>query len=156
MEEYLSSRGVRYAISTQQVLAFSGNETRLHRRHGPLLLRLLKACSEIKCSMPCRSASSTSFRKPCTLCSKSQPILVKCQIDSTGSRQLVCPGKCWKFVSGGTVDAAGHQDEFPYYRSGSVLKNKHELVSAKMKKKTRGQHEVRPLGQAVRRIPRSE
>jgi hypothetical protein len=38
-------------------------------------------------------------------------------------------------VSGGTVDAAGHQDGFPYYRSGSMWKNKHELVSPKMKKK---------------------
>ena len=84
--------------------------------------------------MSSRSASPTSFRKPCTLCSKPQPVLVRCQIDASGTWHLVCPGKCWTSVSGGTIDAAGHRDEFPYYRYGGMWKNKHEMVSAKKPK----------------------
>lgn len=38
-------------------------------------------------------------------------------------------------MSGGTVEAAGHRDEFPHYRYGGMWKNKHEFVSAKMPKK---------------------
>ena len=91
--------------------------------------------SQLIRKMPSRSASPTSFRKPCTLCSKPQPVLVRCKIDSTGTWHLVCPGKCWKSVSGGTIDAAGHKDEFPHYIYGGMWKNKHELVSAKKPKR---------------------
>ena len=79
-----------------------------------------------------------SFRKPCTLCQTSRPVLVRCQIDETRTWHMVCPGKCWKSVSGGEVDARGHEDEFPFYRYGGMWKNKHEPVSAKMKTKERG------------------
>lgn len=87
--------------------------------------------------MPSRSASPTSFRKSCTLCSQPQPVLVRCQIDATGAWHFVCPGHCWRSVSGGTIDAAGHRDEFPHYRYGGMYKNKHELVSAKKPKPKR-------------------
>ena len=59
---------------------------------------------------------------------------MRCQIDASGTWHLVCPGKCWTSVSGGTIDAAGHRDEFPYYRYGGMWKNKHEMVSAKKPK----------------------
>jgi len=96
---------------------------------------ILRSPSQITITMPSRSASPTSFRKPCSLCSTPQPVLVRCQIDSSGTWHLVCPGKCWKSVSGGTIDAAGHEDELPHYRYGGMWKNKHELVSAKKPKR---------------------
>ncbi len=43
-------------------------------------------------------------RKPCTRCGKLCDVRVRCQVDETGTWHLVCPGKCWKGVSGGVVD----------------------------------------------------
>lgn len=72
-------------------------------------------------------------RKPCTLCAQPRDVLVRCQIDSTGTWHFVCPGTCWKRVSGGVVDGDA-DDEHKYYKYGGMWKNKHEAVSAKMKK----------------------
>jgi hypothetical protein len=107
------------------------------RSHSYLFVpkRMVALFFQIASEMPSRSVSPTSFRKPCTLCSKPQPVLVRCQIDSSGTWHLFCPGKCWKSVSGGVVDAAGHRDEFPHYRYGGMWKNKYEMVSAKKPKK---------------------
>ncbi len=80
-----------------------------------------------------RELSPTAFRKPCTLCHTPRNVLVRCQIDETGAWHFVCTGKCWKCVSGGTIDAAGHKSEHPFYRYGGMWKNKHENVSAKKK-----------------------
>ena len=84
-----------------------------------------------------RNLSPTAFRKPCTLCQRPRSVLVRCQIDETSTWHFVCTGKCWKSVSGGTVDAAGYKDEYPHYRYGGMWKNKHEGVSAKKKRKGR-------------------
>lgn len=85
-----------------------------------------------------RDISPTAFRKACTLCHTPRAVLVRCQIDETGVWHFVCTGKCWKSVSGGAVDAAGHEAEFPFYRYGGMWKNKHEGVSAKKKGKGKG------------------
>ena len=82
-----------------------------------------------------RGVSPSAFRKACTLCHTSRDVLIRCQVDESGTWNFVCTGKCWKSVSGGVVDAAGHKDEFPYYRYGGMWKNKHAGVSAKMPKK---------------------
>ncbi|KAF2087185.1 hypothetical protein K490DRAFT_6942, partial [Saccharata proteae CBS 121410] len=70
--------------------------------------------------------------KPCTICTTPRDVLVRCQTDSTGRWHFVCPGTCWRDVSGGRVDGDG---EHPDYRYGGMWKNKHEGVSAKRKKK---------------------
>ncbi|KAL9532343.1 hypothetical protein SMMN14_04805, partial [Sphaerulina musiva] len=63
--------------------------------------------------------------KPCTLCHTPRPVLVRCQIDDSGTWHMVCPGNCWKSVSGGMEDARGREEEFPWYRYGGMWKNKH-------------------------------
>lgn len=68
--------------------------------------------------------------KPCTLCSQPRDGLIRCQIDSTKKWNFICPGKCWKEVSGGTPDG---DERHPLYRYGGMWKNKHEYVSAKIK-----------------------
>lgn len=35
---------------------------------------------------------------------------------------MVCPGNCWKSVSGGMEDARGREEEFPWYRYGGMWK----------------------------------
>lgn len=35
---------------------------------------------------------------------------------------MVCPGTCWKSVSGGMEDARGREEEFPWYRYGGMWK----------------------------------
>ena len=47
---------------------------------------------------------------------------------------FVCPGKCWRSVSGGAVDGDA---EHKGYRYGGMWKNKHAGVSAKMPKKAK-------------------
>lgn len=59
--------------------------------------------------------------KPCTLCSTPRPVLVRCQIDKTHRWHFVCPGACWKSVSGGVDDARGVEDEYPHYRYGGMV-----------------------------------
>lgn len=72
--------------------------------------------------------------KPCTLCHTSRDVLIRCQIDDALKWHFVCPGKCWKSVSGGDID--GDADH-PHYRYGGVWKNKKEAVSGKRKKAKR-------------------
>jgi hypothetical protein len=57
-------------------------------------------------------------------------VLVRCQIDESGQWHFVCPGACWKRVSGGVIDGDG-SDERHWYRYGGMWKNKHDAVSAK-------------------------
>jgi hypothetical protein len=59
--------------------------------------------------------------KPCTLCSIPRTILIRCQVDSTQTWHFVCPGACWKKVSGGVEDAKGLEGEFPWYRYGGMV-----------------------------------
>jgi hypothetical protein len=61
--------------------------------------------------------------KPCTLCSTPRSILVRCQIDDTQKWNFVCPGACWKTVSGGVEDARGLEDMYPHYRYGGMVSN---------------------------------
>jgi hypothetical protein len=60
--------------------------------------------------------------KQCTLCATPRPVLVRCQIDATAQWHFVCPGKCWKEVSGGVEDAKGLEGEFPWYRYGGMVR----------------------------------
>jgi len=46
---------------------------------------------------------------------------------------LVCPGRCWRAVSGGVIDG-DKSPEHKYYRYGGVWKNKHDAVSGKKPK----------------------
>ena len=45
-------------------------------------------------------ASPTEGQKDCTVCGKGSDLLVRCQIDSSGTWEMVC-GRCWTGVSGG-------------------------------------------------------
>ena len=81
-----------------------------------------------------QSAAPKDYRKPCTLCQKPRDVLIRCQIDESAKWHFVCPGKCWKQVSGGVVDG-DRDEEHKYYVYGGVWKNKHEAVSGKMPKK---------------------
>ncbi|KUJ18767.1 uncharacterized protein LY89DRAFT_557121, partial [Mollisia scopiformis] len=77
--------------------------------------------------------------KPCTLCQQPRNVLIRCQIDATRQWHFVCPGKCWRSVSGGTPDGdADHRD----YRYGGTWKNKHEYVSAKIKGKAKDENKT--------------
>ena len=78
-----------------------------------------------------RSKSPSAYRKTCDLCRTPNDVLVRCQIDETGSWYFVCTKKCWKDVSGGIVD--GDSDHL-FYRYGGMWKNKHAGVSAKKPK----------------------
>lgn len=80
-----------------------------------------------------KDAAEKDHRKACTICSSPRDVLVRCQIDETGKWHFVCPGKCWKEVSGGVVDGDG-AEEHRYYRYGGMWKNKHEAVSGKKPK----------------------
>jgi hypothetical protein len=84
--------------------------------------------------MPTQPPSPPDHRKPCTLCATPCNVRIRCQIDSTRKWHLVCPGRCWKAVSGGIVDGDGNE-EHQFYRYGGVWKNKFEAVSGKKKKK---------------------
>lgn len=74
------------------------------------------------------------YRKHCTLCDTLRHVLVRCQVDETGTWNFVCPGICWNKVSGGCVDGDG-RDGHRFYRYGGMWKNKHEAVSAKKPKR---------------------
>jgi hypothetical protein len=60
--------------------------------------------------------------KQCTLCSTPRPVLVRCQIDDTATWHFVCPGACWKKVSGGVEDAKGLEGEYPWYKYGGMVR----------------------------------
>ena len=97
-----------------------------------------------------------SYRKPCTLCHKPRDVLVRCQIDSStittnpapndddnlpdlkpGAWHFVCPGSCWKRVSGGVIDGDLKEGR-EGYRYGGMWKNKHAGVSAKVPSRLKG------------------
>ncbi|OJD34633.1 uncharacterized protein BKCO1_2100094 [Diplodia corticola] len=83
----------------------------------------------------------SSHSKPCSHCGVLRDVLVRCQIDESRAWVFICPGKCWRQLSGGRVDGdAGH----PNYRYGGMWKNKHDAVSAK--KRTKTQAERQPQG----------
>ncbi|TKA65852.1 hypothetical protein B0A55_09397 [Friedmanniomyces simplex] len=84
-----------------------------------------------------KQADPRDHRKPCTLCQTPRDVLVRCQIDETGTWHFVCPASRWKRVSGGVVDGDG-ADEHKWYRYGGMWKNKHEAVSAKKPKAKKG------------------
>lgn len=65
-------------------------------------------------------ADSSVGQKDCDVCGASVDLLIRCQIDASGSWKMVC-GKCWKKVSGGVVD--GDADH-PHYRYGGLWKNR--------------------------------
>ena len=67
--------------------------------------------------------------KPCSICAQPRNVLIRCQIDDTGRWKFVCPDTCWQGVSGG----ADAEQNPSFYRYGGTWKNRHELVSAKIK-----------------------
>jgi hypothetical protein len=73
----------------------------------------------------------STMTKCCTICSKPRDILVRCQIDETQKWHFVCPGACWKSVSGGIEDAKGMQDQYPHYRYGGMVSLQHGKSSRK-------------------------
>ena len=79
-----------------------------------------------------RSKSPSAYRKPCSLCEKPRDVLVRCRIDDTMQWNFVCPGSCWREVSGGVAD--GTEDK-PNYVYGGMWKNKHAGISARKPKK---------------------
>ena len=64
---------------------------------------------------------TTIMTKPCTLCSTPRDILIRCQIDDTQKWHFVCPGTCWKSVSGGVEDAKGFEGKYPHYKYGGMV-----------------------------------
>ncbi len=86
--------------------------------------------------------SDLAHRKPCTLCNTRRPVLVRCQIDSSGIWHFVCPGACWRGVSGGEIDGDGSA-EHRYYKYGGMWKNKHEGASTKKPKKRKDKKDPR-------------
>ena len=85
-----------------------------------------------------RNISPSAYHKACTLCAVPANVLVRCQIENSGIWHFVCPGKCWKQVSGGIIDG---DETHPHYKYGGMWKNKHAGVSAKKpkgKKMSRG------------------
>ncbi|KAI5204557.1 hypothetical protein E4T39_03575 [Aureobasidium subglaciale] len=77
--------------------------------------------------------------KPCTLCSTPRDVLVRCQVDETQKWHFVCPGTCWKSVSGGVEDAKGLDAQYPHYRYGGMWKNRNAdgPISAKKPRKVK-------------------
>ncbi|TKA64779.1 hypothetical protein B0A49_05325 [Cryomyces minteri] len=87
-------------------------------------------------------AKALAHRKPCTLCGAPRDLLVRCQAsgrpdastDSASAWLFVCPGACWRAVSGGVVDGdAAH----PAYRYGGMWKNRWADVSARMPRRVK-------------------
>jgi len=84
-------------------------------------------------------------RKPCSVCNTPRDVLIRCQIDASGTWHFVCTGACWTKVSGGVVDgdgAAGHA----HYKYGGMWKNKHEGASARMPRRVKEKQKVRGKG----------
>ncbi|MCJ1311655.1 hypothetical protein MMC25_005328 [Agyrium rufum] len=78
------------------------------------------------------SIPASPYSKPCTICHRPRDVLVRCRIDESQQWHFVCPGRCWKSVSGGEIDGV---PETPFYQYGGMWKNKHDAVSARKKKK---------------------
>ncbi|RMZ69839.1 hypothetical protein GMOD_00008763 [Pyrenophora seminiperda CCB06] len=89
--------------------------------------------------LPNNNNLAPKMTKPCTLCSTQRSILIRCQIDSTQTWHFVCPGACWKSVSGGIEDARGMKDVYPHYRYGGMWKERgvDGPVSAKKPRKVK-------------------
>ena len=81
-----------------------------------------------------RSLSPSVYNKPCTICHTPRDVLVRCRVDESQTWHFVCPGKCWRTVSGGQIDGLDR----PHYQYGGMWKNKHAGVSAKKPKARRG------------------
>ena len=81
-----------------------------------------------------RTTSPSQHQKACSLCQKPRDVLVRCQTSLSGEWLFVCPGKCWKEVSGGVIDGDGKEGH-EGYRYGGMWKNKWAGVSAKKKTK---------------------
>lgn len=103
--------------------------------HPPTSAQLLSETISIE-GFKMKQNETKDHRKPCTLCATPRDVLVRCQIDDTGKWHFVCPGKCWKEVSGGVVDG-DKSEAHRWYRYGGMWKNKHEAVSAKKPKGVR-------------------
>lgn len=99
-------------------------------------------------SIPKPEASDTPgpspHSKPCTLCHMKRDVLIRCQIDETETWHFVCPGTCWKKVSGGQIDGDASHSQ---YRYGGTWRNKHEMVSGHKPKKSKAS--VNGLGDAT-------
>ncbi|KAH8732422.1 hypothetical protein GQ44DRAFT_735332 [Phaeosphaeriaceae sp. PMI808] len=82
--------------------------------------------------------------KSCTLCSTPQQVLVRCQIDDTQKWHFVCPGACWKRVSGVVEDVKGLIDECPWYRYGGMWKDRSAdgPINAKKPKKVKERQKI--------------
>lgn len=90
-----------------------------------------------------------SYRKNCTLCATSRDVLVRCQVDPASLPEplsetskpetwhFVCPGSCWRRVSGGVIDGDLKEGR-EGYRYGGMWKNKHAGVSAKVPRRLKG------------------
>ena len=77
-----------------------------------------------------RSVSPSNYRKSCDLCKVPKDVLIRCRTDETLTWHFVCPGRCWRSVSGGEVDGPN----YPLYTYGGMWKNRHAGVSAKKPK----------------------
>ncbi|KAJ1622056.1 hypothetical protein T492DRAFT_1065001 [Pavlovales sp. CCMP2436] len=64
---------------------------------------------------------ATAGQKQCDLCSKSVDLLIRCQIDPSGTWRMVC-GACWRLpsVASGVIDGDGSN---AFYRYGGLWKN---------------------------------
>ena len=102
------------------------------------------------------------FSKPCSLCQRRRDVLIRCQIDESKQWSFLCPGKCWRSVTGGTTHPSDYNRQYVY---GGTWKNKHEYVSGKIKGKakeenknhwngTPGPHRMR--GFRVKKISKSD
>lgn len=96
--------------------------------------------SPIQSSSRSPSPAHHPRNKACTLCSHPRPVLVRCQIEDTGQWHFLCPGQCWRSVSGGVEDAKGHEGKFPFYRYGGMCESQdnsesdHILLSLKLRR----------------------
>lgn len=82
-----------------------------------------------------RSGTLSNGTKPCFICAEPRNVLIRCQIDESGKWNFVCPDTCLQTVTGAGADAdpAQLQATQSFYRYGGTWKNRHELVSAKVK-----------------------
>jgi len=96
------------------------------------------------------TAAGDPGSKKCTMCQKPRNVLIRCQIDDTGKWHFLCPGKCWRSVSDdGTVDGGKNAHNLSrkvghtgYYKYGGTWKNKHQMVSGKIKGKAKRENQV--------------
>jgi hypothetical protein len=95
-----------------------------------------------------RSRSGSIGSKQCSMCGTPRNVLIRCQIDDTSKWHFICPGSCWK--------STGGADGQSFYRYGGTWKNRHELVSAKIKGQAKednvmGERQAKPFATKARR-----